>query len=256
MTQHTFQTDGPVEVSLRMRASDVYVTVGEPGHVCVDDDGADASEVTVEQVGSRIEVVDRRSRTWFLMQRGVRLTIVVPPGSRLTGRVGAGDISCPDRLAEVHVSSGSGDISVADIDGPATVRSGSGSLRMGRVGGRVTAVTGSGDIRIGRCPEGAELRAGSGDVVIDDLSGRARVGIGSGDIVIRRLGLGELSVTAGSGDARVAVEPGLPVWTDVTAAGGVTNLLTPRGAPTDQGGHAAVRARVGSGSVVLEDSRA
>ena len=40
-------------------------------------------------------------------------------------------------------------------------------------------------------------------------------------------------VRAGSGDLRVAVQDGIPVWTQVSALGDVTNRLTPRGTPQD-----------------------
>ena len=129
------------------------------------------------------------------------------------------------------------------IDG---LQSGSGDLSIEAYTVSLSATTGSGDVTIASADQPCQVKAGSGDVLVHGSAADLDVGTGSGDVTLASVAGGRVRVRAGSGDLRVAVQDGIPVWTQVSALGDVTNRLTPRGTPQDGQGHVELRAQVGA----------
>ena len=113
-------------------------------------------------------------------------------------------------------------------------------------------MSGSGDVLVGTAGTRTVVRTGSGDLEVGDSLGTVTLTTGSGDLTVRHARGGRLSAKGGSGDVRVAVPRGLPVWTDIsTMTGQVRSDLESAGPPADGAPHLEVLARTMSGDVVL-----
>ena len=94
--------------------------------------------------------------------------------------------------------------------------------------------TGSGDLRVGESHDDVSLSTGSGDFVVDHVH------------------RGRLSAKGASGDVRVGIPAGLPVWTDLsTVSGRIRSALDGAGQPDEGQDHVEVRAKTVSGDIVL-----
>jgi DUF4097 and DUF4098 domain-containing protein YvlB len=75
----------------------------------------------------------------------------------------------------------------------------------------------------------------------------------SGDVTIETFHVGALQAKAVSGDVRVGIVAGVPVWTDVsTVSGHISSSLDGAGQPADGQPFVELRATTVSGSIVLE----
>lgn len=117
------------------------------------------------------------------------------------------------------VSTGSGAIGATSV-GVLHAKSGSGDLDVGEVREEAQVTTGAGRIRIGRLVGPITAKTGSGWLRIDHLIGDLRFSTGSGAVGIIRVSRGRLDITASSGKVRVGIDPGVPVWTDITSVSG------------------------------------
>jgi DUF4097 and DUF4098 domain-containing protein YvlB len=116
----------------------------------------------------------------------------------------------------VAVSSGSGDVELGTTRGPVRVKTGSGTLRVSNAGGDVTHTTGTGDLEV------------------------------------RSATRGRISGKGASGDIRIGIPAGIPVWTDVgTMSGQIRSTLRGAGRPAPGQDHVEVRARTASGDILL-----
>ena len=266
---HEFGAPGPQRIHVELQSGDVDVETGEEPAVVVDVDGTGAEEVRVERTDGGVEVVGPR-RTGFLSStRGFRVRLRVPPGSDLSTRLGSADVRTRGRLGAVHLTSGSGDVDVEEVrtasvrtgSGDITVgtvtedaelKAGSGDVRLQTVGGAARVVTGSGSIEVRDGHGVLSLKSGSGDLAVTAASGDTSLFTASGDLTVGRVERGKVALRNVSGDIRLGVAAGTPVWTDVsTTTGTVRSTLPPVGPPRDGQDHVEVRATSVSGDIHL-----
>ena len=75
---------------------------------------------------------------------------------------------------------------------------------------------------------------------------------GSGDFVVDQAPSGKFTAKAASGDVRLGVPHGVPVWTDVTTVSGrIRSSLQGAGQPAQGQDHVEVRATTVSGDIEL-----
>lgn len=229
----TFETPGPVLVSVECPAGEVVVSTGAPGVTTVEvvalrDDEAtrravEETVVTQRPFGSGgTEVLveaPRRGGRVFGRDPRLRVAVVVPEGAALTfrtvsadvratgtlgevrGKTASGDVDVP-ACAEARVETASGDLRFGDVAGAAELRSASGDVRVASVGGTLDASVVSGDLRVGAAPVGGTAAAVSGAIELSSVRE------------------GALTVSSVSGDVTVGVVPGSRVHVDVTTVSG------------------------------------
>ena len=92
--------------------------------------------------------------------------------------------------------------------------------------------TGSGDVRVESARDELAVKTGSGDAHVLSMGGEAVFTTGSGDLVVAEVASGRVTAKTASGDVRIGVVSGTPVWTDVrTASGRLTSTLPSTGEP-------------------------
>ena len=270
--QKTFHTPGPISLYVEVGSGGVTVHTDEVAETVVDVNGKYVDDVLVEQRGDEIVVVARQRGGSFLgRSHEVDVHVSMPFDSRLatklgsadlrvmgrigesTLRTGSGDVRLEDVAGDIYVESGSGDFGADEIRGDLRVKSGSGDVVVESVDGSATISTGSGDVQIGTATGALQVKSGSGDLRDDDALHHVGLSTASGDLVVGQVHRGQLTAKNVSGDIRVGVPSGVPVWTDIsTLTGSVRSSLEGAGEPEEGQDYIELRAKTVSGDILLE----
>lgn len=266
-----FATPEPVELVIELGSGTITTEACTTSECTVAVEGPRADEFSVQLRGRELTVIGPRHRAGMFGgddRHDVRVT--VPQGSDLSTRTGSavtrargrygmvraktgsGDIEIEAAGSAVVVDSGSGDVRCEEAGADLRVKSGSGDVEVGTVHGTGTVSTGSGDVALGRTGGATVVKTGSGQTRVGHAGADLTVTTGSGTTIIDRAPRGSIRARSGSGDIRVGVPAGTPVWTDISSSTGrVASDLTPVGKPGDGQDHVELRLRSGSGDVVL-----
>lgn len=274
MTEHreyAFETHHPVELYVENGKGLVEVRAADTTESTIELDGPDAAEAEVDLDGRRLSVVAPKHRGGFLGgDRRLDVVVTVPIGSDLATKLGSADLQVTGTVGAAQVRSGSGDVALSDLGGPALVETGSGDVRIERASAplriksgsgdveidlatsEVSVSTGSGDVHV-RAAEGPiAAKTGSGDLRIDRAATHVGLTTGSGDLQVDQVTGGRVQVKGASGDVRVGVPAGLPVWTDVsTVSGRIHSTLEGAGQPEPGAPYVELLAKTVSGDILL-----
>ncbi|MCW2797433.1 DUF4097 family beta strand repeat-containing protein [Nocardioides sp.] len=271
MTEHRFETHKPVNLYVEIGKGNVHVRATDTTESTVQISGRDADQVHVEQNGDQISVVAPRLRTGFLGgDSALDVDVVVPLDSDLAIKTGSADIQVEGPAGSAQVKSGSGDVRIDAVGGQALletgsgdiqlddaraelrVKSGSGDVKVGNAASAVTVSTGSGDVEIGSTNGPAVVKTGSGDLRVIDARTDVSMVTGSGDLVVGTANRGKFTMKGASGDVKIGIPAGVPVWTDIsTVSGEIRSSLEGAGEPQAGADHVELRAKTVSGDVIL-----
>ena len=268
----TFETTGHVSLYVELGSGDVEVRTHDQDQVVVEVHGDDADETTVEQRGDRIVVIGPQHRGgFFSSSRGLDVHVTVPHGTDLATKLGSadlvttgalglaslksgsGDIRLETAGSEVQVESGSGDVTLGAVAGDLRCKAGSGDVAVQELGGAGSVSTGSGDVEVHHASGDVHVKTGSGNLRVHRPEGDVSLSTASGDLIVDLMGAGQLAAKNVSGDIRVGVPGGVPVWTDIsTLSGSVRSNLAGTGQPAEGQEFLELRAKTVSGDIVLE----
>lgn len=279
MSETRFDTPQPIELHVENGRGriDVTATGTHETSVRITGDRADEFEVRDLDDGReprRIAIIaPRREAGFFGRDHRADVVVVMPAASGLVVKSGSADVATHGQLSALRVDSGSGDVSVELVDGPARlqtgsgdidvahlsgegqVKSGSGDVQVRRADASLVVSTGSGDVRVGAAHASIAIKTGSGDAHLAALSDDLVYTTGSGDLVVDSADAGRITAKTASGDVRVGVAAGTPVWTDIrTVSGRLHSDLPSTGEPADDQPFLEVRATTASGDVSLHQS--
>lgn len=252
--QHTFSTPRPPTVFVTIGAGSVRLETRDDETTRVEVTGTDSDDAIVEQRGDEVHVsAPPRRGGLFGGRDGLAVSVLLPTRSGLVTKLGSADLTATGELGEVSVKTGSGSIRIEAVHGDAKAQSGSGEIAVTRVAGAASVSTGSGDVRLGSVTGDVSAKTGSGELRIGEAETDLSLRTGSGSISVGRTTRGRLVASTGSGDVRVGVPAGTPVWTDVSSSSGrVHSDLDPVGAPAEGQDYLELRAKTGSGDVYLD----
>jgi DUF4097 and DUF4098 domain-containing protein YvlB len=252
--QKTFETPGPISLYVELGSGSVTLRCDPVAETIVDVTGEDADDVLVEQRGHQIVVIAPKNRTGFLgRSNAIAVHVAMPEGSELATKLGSADVTATGRLGETRVKTGSGDVTLDHVDGDALVEAGSGDIEVGRSGGSALVSTGSGDVEIGSALQAVTVKSGSGDMLVRDAQADVELSTASGDLVVELMRRGQLAAKNVSGDIRVGIPAGTPVWTDVSSmTGHIRSSLQGAGQPAEGQDYVELRAKTISGDILLE----
>jgi DUF4097 and DUF4098 domain-containing protein YvlB len=270
----TFDTPEPIDLYVENGRGSVDVTATDTTETTVRITGERAEEYDVRDLGDRIAIIaPKRSGGFLGKDARAEIVVEVPVASGLFAKVGSSDVAAHGRFADTKVESGSGDIHLDVVDGDTVVqsgsgdvvaehlagdaklKSGSGDIAVRRADSNLIITTGSGDVRVEDSRDELAIKTGSGDALVGHLAGEAIFTTGSGDLVVHRVEAGRVTAKTASGDVRIGVVPGTPVWTDVrTASGRLASDLPSTGEPAPDQPYLEVRATTASGDVTLHQA--
>ena len=270
--RYDFETHEPAQLYVELGRGSLHVTATDTTEAHVEVSGPDAEQVEVRQEGREIVVVAPRRRGGFFgSDSALTVKVTLPHESELSLKTGSADITVDGTVGAVEIKSGSGDVRLADLAGPGLVetgsgdvtvevanaelrvKSGSGEVVVRHTEGAVAISTGSGDVRIGTAHGPAAVKTGSGDLRVSEAHTDVSLTTGSGDLVVGTAHRGRLTAKGASGDVRVGIPAGVPVWTDIsTISGAIRSGLASAGEPADGADHIELRAKTVSGDIVLD----
>ncbi len=270
MSEHHFETHRPVGLYVEIGRGSVRVVASETTESHVEVTGRDADAVQVEQDGDEISVVAPKRAGFLTGDSRLEVVVTVPADSDLAIRTGSADIALSGTFGTGKLRSGSGDVQVDTFGGPALVDTGSGDIRIVEARDELRIKSGSGDVHIGHATSAVAISTGSGEIELGTVdgptfvktgSGSLSVAVahtdvsmttGSGDLAVGTITRGRINAKAASGDVRVGIPAGVPVWTDVsTLSGSINSNLAGMGEPRDGADHVELRAKTVSGDIVL-----
>jgi DUF4097 and DUF4098 domain-containing protein YvlB len=266
----TFTTPDPVALYVELGAGSLTVEAADTDESRIEVTGPRAEEFTVEHNGRNLAVLAPKGRFFGIGSDDHVVRVVVPVGSDLATKTGSADTEAIGTLGSVSLKTGSGDVELDRTEGVVVVDSGSGDIRCHEAGAEVRIKSGSGDIDLGEVHGTTGISTGSGDVVIGVARERTVIKTGSGDLELKRsesdvslttasgdltIGhapRGKITAKNVSGDVRVGIPAGTPVWTDVnTVTGSVASNLESAGKPAEGQDYVELRATTVSGDVRL-----
>ncbi|MCW2786393.1 MAG: hypothetical protein JWP74_2910 [Marmoricola sp.] len=267
--KQTFSTPDPVRLYVELGSGHLRTTTTDTGEAEVVISGPRASEFHVTHEGKNLSILAPHGR-FFGRGDSHEVEVTIPTGSDLVTKTGSADTATTGSLGMVALKTGSGDIEIDRVNGPTVIESGSGDIKGHEFGGEVRIKSGSGDIDLGDLRGRAGISTGSGDVVLGLIHGRTVIKTGSGDLQVKRseadvtlttasgdltignAARGKVTAKNVSGDVRVGIAAGTPVWTDVnTVTGSVKSSLPSTGKPADGQEYVELRASTVSGDVHL-----
>lgn len=282
----TFDTSGPILVTLEVGVGDIRIVASDRGDTIVEvrpSDPSKKSDVTaaqqtrVEYASGRLLVKAPRGwRQWSFRSGGesIDVQIDLPAGSQVGGEAGVATLRCRGRIGRCRFKTGVGDIQL-DQAGPVDVRTGVGDITVEQVVGSVEVSTGSGAVGIGSVDGTAAVKNSNGDTWIGEVTGDVRVNAANGRITIDRASAAATAKTA-NGDVRlgevasgavlaesavgtveVGVRDGVAAWLDLnTRFGSVQNDLEASERPDPAEDAVEVRARTSYGDITIRRSNA
>jgi len=270
--QHTFSTPKPVSLFVELGSGDLVIHTSATDETVVDLTGEDAADVVVDQRGDEIVVVAKHRKPGFFgASQKLDVHVQMPDDSRLSTKLGSADVRVVGRLGETMLKSGSGDVRIEQLGAHGyietgsgdvqvdvataalQVKSGSGDVHVDQAHGPTNISTGSGDVLIGSAAEPVQVKSGSGDMRIREAQRDVALSTASGDLVIDQMHRGQIAAKNVSGDIRVGVPAGVPIWTDISSmTGSVRSDLEGAGEPTEGQEFIELRAKTVSGDVYLE----
>lgn len=270
MTDHHFETHEAIELYVENGKGSVEVHATDTTETRVELSGPDAEGTHVELDGRRLSVVAPQHRGLRGGERRLDVVVTLPTGSDLVTKLGSADLTSTGLLGNTQVRSGSGDVTLEALAGaclvetgsgdvcvessrePLRVKSGSGDVVIGQAAADVSISTGSGDVQIRDAAGSTAIKTGSGDLKIGRSRGNVGLTTGSGDLEIESASPGRVQVKGASGDVRVGVPAGIPVWTDVsTVSGRIHSTLQGGGQPEPGVDYVELMAKTVSGDIVL-----
>jgi len=269
MPDFTFDTPEPVQLYVENGSGHIDITASDVARTEVRVEGKHADEVQVVHDRGQVSVIPPKTRGRF-GDLDLDMEIVVPTDSSVVAKSGSADVRMSGQVAAVKVKSGSGDVSLERVSGPGSIDTGSGDVTLDAAAGELrvrsgsgdfvaevlqaatTISTGSGDIRVERAAAPVLVKTGSGDLDIACSEADVTMTTGSGDTLIRQASRGRITSKAASGDVRIGVPAGTPVWTDIsTVSGTVRSGLEGVGEPEPGADFVEIRATTVSGDVHL-----
>lgn len=273
VTTYTFGTPAPVKLYAELGKGRLDINATDTDTTTVIVEGDDPERVRVEQDGDQISIIEPTRGPFSLRSRGYEVTVTIPTASQvraktgsteLTARgtlravwaqTGSGDVDLDQVTGPVQLSTGSGDLRAAVIGGELEVKSGSGDVRVGSAGDSVRVSTGSGDVRVEQAGAAVSTKSGSGDLTVDHAAGDVSFATASGDLVVKEAAAGKIDAKTASGDVRVGIPSGVPVWTDInTVTGSIRSGITGTGQPAPGQDHVELRARTVSGDIAIQEA--
>lgn len=267
----TFPATDPIALYVELGAGQLLTTAHDTDEVTVEIEGPRADDFKVHHAGKRVAVIAPHGR--FFGRDSHQVTITVPTGSELVTKTGSAETVTVGTLGTVALKTGSGDVEIDRAEGPAVIQSGSGDIKgfefagevriksgsgdidLGDVHGKTGISTGSGNVVLGLVRATTVIKTGSGDLKVERAEADVSLTTASGDLTIGTAPRGKMTARNVSGDVRIGIPVGTPVWTDInTVSGSLRNNLAKVGKPADGQPYVELRASSVSGDVVLVEA--
>ena len=276
----TFPAPAPITAVLDQVAGAVHVVASDRDDAVVTVLPADpgrsgdahlAQQTSVDFANGILTVGNDRSlRNVVIGPRGsVAVTIELPSGSSVTGKLAFGSLDTEGALGVVDVTLSAGNARIEDAErltvgasagsivagrvaGPSELRASAGSVRLREAAGEVTIRSANGHTTVGAVTGSLTIVGGHGHVAIGRVAGTLVAKAATGSVRVEHLESGSVDLTTSYGSIEVGVPAGTAALLDVASkSGAVRNRLEPTGGPVAGEATAEIHARTGYGDIVV-----
>jgi DUF4097 and DUF4098 domain-containing protein YvlB len=274
----TFSTPAPLEVDFDLQAARLDLVASERNDTVVTiaprnpnrkGDVEAVQGTTVEFANNRLTIVAPKGWKIIGPSDSLVVTIELPTGSTIGGKIAYGNVRGTGRLADTRIKSSYGDlafdeiaaaelhtsygdVSVGAATGDVDLTSSYGGIRVDLIEGSATVKTSYGEISIGEVTGTLQASANTGGIRVDYAGSETNAKIAYGNIKIGEAAEGSVRLEGSGGDLEVGVPEGTAAWLDLNSAKGfVRNELTAESAPAPGDKTVEVRARVTWGDIVI-----
>jgi hypothetical protein len=255
----TFTTDGPLDARLRFHGGTVDVDATGSGPTGATVEALDPSDTRsveaalaarIDCIGSRLTVDVPGKGKW----RGgiqVRISLQLPPLSKLTSESGEVRLHSTGELADLVVRTGSGDVHADEVRDGVDIKAGDATVVVGGSPRRVSFTTGNGQLTAERAHD-VMFKTGHGKATLGRTTGSVLVKGGHVALELAAAGSGDIVFQTGGGSAHVGVVEGTSVQLDLQSSLGDVRCDLPMedGAPAG-GSDLKVRLVTGIGDLVV-----
>lgn len=278
-TMPTFETPQPISVTVNLGVASAWIIASDRTDTVVDirpSNESKASSVKVAEMTSvdysngRLQILT--PKTWKRLVRSgasVDVTIQLPSGSEVDGKLGTGEFQCKGHLGECRLTTemgsirveeaatakldtGMGNIMVARTLGDVDVSTGTGTLRVDAVGGSATARNLNGDTELGDVSGDLRVKSANGDIDVDRARASANAKTASGTVRIGAVASGSIVLESTIGGVDVGIQEGSAAQLDLKSQyGTVHNSLESQVGPDESHESVMVRARTLHGDIVV-----
>lgn len=276
----TFPAPAPITTVLDQVAGSVHVVASDRDDVVVtvlpanpgkSADAHMAQETSVDFANGILTVGNDRSlKNLVIGPKGaVAVTIELPTGSSLSGKIAFGALDTEGGLGAVDVTLSAGNARVGDADRLA-VNASAGSIVAGRVTGPAELKASAGSVRIREIAGDATVRSANGHTTVSVVTGSLTVSGAHGDIIVGRVAgslvaktsygnvrvenaeSGSIRLTTSYGSVEVGVPEGTAALLDLQSkSGAIRNRLQPAAGPVGDESTAEIHASTGYGDVIV-----
>lgn len=246
----------PVTIHADCNIANLAVSNGDELAVILEGDEHFHQEAACELHGDSLHITlpaqkESWHKTFFtsIDRKIPRLTVIAPAGTHINMRTVTGSLRMDGRFGNVHATSNAGSIVAGEVE-LLSARANAGKIKVERVK-TIDAVCDAGGVKVGAVDSG-KIHVSAGHVRIGEVTGTLQVHADAGSIRVDRARACTLDAVSSLGSIKVAVEPGIAVWTDCRAATGkVRTNLQQAVQPEEQQECARISARTTVGSIEL-----
>ncbi|KKK07770.1 DUF4097 family beta strand repeat-containing protein [Micromonospora sp. HK10] len=279
----SFDTPTPISATVELVAGEVRITAAartdtvvrvRPADSAAERDVRAAEQTRVEYASGRLVIRGPKQPGFGVFGKtgSVEVTIELPAGSGVDGKLGVGAVTCSGPLADCRLKTGAGDLQVEDaasltlhtgfgaaiaekVTGDAEVTTGSGKLSLRAVGGHAVLKNGNGETWIGEAGGELRINAANGDVAAEHAAASVAATTANGSIRIGELVRGHASLRTAAGRIQLGIRRGTAARLDLhTQFGKVRNDLDAAAGPAENDEQAEVRARTAFGDILIHRS--
>ena len=256
----TFDTPQPITATLEIAAGAVRLVATARTDAVVEVRPRDESRAHDVRAAEQVRVdfsngtlVVASNRGFSFPRRGaVVVDVALPSGSRLQASVASASVTADGEYADCKLASSSGDLSVESVRGKIKADTASGDVAVALAMDSAAVSTASGDVSLGALRGAAKFRTASGALRIGKLEGDLNAQSATGDVTITTAVKGNIAVQTSSGEVGLGIAEDTAAQLDLqTRSGSVRNHLQPSDGPAHGDETLTVRARTGSGDVVV-----
>jgi hypothetical protein len=161
----------------------------------------------VEQEGDRLILRENWDRNNNRNNNGeATWTLMVPDGMDLSFHAGSSNLDISGLSLDLNAITGSGNLTFTNLKGDIRATTGSGDVELENFDGEISTTTGSGSTRVSQSKGDLTVTCGSGNVKIMDSEATFSATTGSGDVSGRNISIkGSSRFTSGSGNSELVL---------------------------------------------------
>jgi DUF4097 and DUF4098 domain-containing protein YvlB len=229
----TYEITGDAHLVAEIHSGDIRLKEGDRGRVTVQISGSGEAldNIVVDATSDTVTVRSTAKRKRWFVGGSIDMVVTLPAGAHVALNLGAGDIQVGLATTELEINLGSGDVRADDVARSTDIKVGSGDVRCAKLNGTTRISSASGDVRLDSAAE-LTVSTAAGDMHVGEVTESAHLKSATGNVRVAKFSGTDLEIKTMSGDAHVAIIPGMVVNAAIkTMSGDLRNRIKASSGP-------------------------